>query len=197
MNPWFAAQHRRFTGADTRWMVNEVPEPMPGDGAPPAAHQHRATARRSRLPPPPRDTRPHACMSQVRPLRAGWLDRQPGLIARPEGATGGSTVAARGRCVQIVFVPWDPSALQILWSRKGSTPLRAVRGAAAGTERRGRLRLMPGGGVATVTIEFCVSFFERSNYSGVRKTVYSKSRSPRRTADRTKTSEGVQLGRVV
>ena len=67
----------------------------------------------------------------------------------PEGATGGSTVAARGRCVEVVFVPWDPSALQIPWrSQKGSMPLRAVRGAAAGAERRGRLRLMPGGGVA-------------------------------------------------
>ena len=147
-------------------MANEVPEPTPGDGAPPAAHQHRATARRGRLPPPPRDTRPYACTSQVRPLRAGWLGNQPGPIARPEGATGGSTVAARGRCVEVVFLPWDPSALQILWrSRKCSTPLGAVRGAAAGAERRGRLRLMPGGGVAPASTPLARAAARRSSRS--------------------------------
>ena len=153
-------------GADTRWMANEVAEPTPGDGAPPAAHQHRTTARRGRFPAPPRDTRPHACTSQVRPLRAGLLRRQPGPIARPEGATGGSTVAARGRCVEVVFVPWDPSALQILWrSQKGSTPLGAVRGAAAGAERRGRLRLMRGGGVAPTSTPLACAAARRSSRS--------------------------------
>ena len=166
LTPWFAARRRRSTRADTRWVVNEVLELTPGDGVPPAAHQHRATARRGRLPPPPRDTRPHACTSQVRPLRAGWLRRQPGPIARPEGATDGSTVAARGRRVEVVFVPLDPSALQILWrSRKCSTPLGVVRGAAAGAERRGRLRLMPGGGVAPASMPLARAAARRSSRS--------------------------------
>ena len=148
------------------WSTRSVPEPTPGYGAPPATHHHRATARRGRLPPPPRDTRPYACTSQVRPLCAGWLGNQPGPIARPEGATGGSTVAARGRCVEVVFLPLDLSALQILWrSRKCSTPLGAVRGAAAGAERRGRLRLMPGGGVAPASTPLARAAARRSSRS--------------------------------
>jgi hypothetical protein len=147
-------------------MANEVAEPTPGDGAPPAAHQHRATARRGHFPPPPRETRPHACTSQVRPLRAGWLGQKPGPIARPEGATGDSTFAARGRSVEVVFVPSDPSALQILWrSRKGSTPLGAVRGAATSAERRGRLRLVPGGGVAPASTPLARAAARRSSHS--------------------------------